>query len=200
MERHITLIRHGQGLNNLDGKDICKLSRDELYDCKLTTKGRKECLDLKSRLKIDFNKIYVSSLERTLQTADILFNDSNCNIKVLDIIREYKNNITAYRRPISQKKDNFGYMDFSEISSDCDNLEPEFDIYGKRLCFFRYKQKNATDFMMDRVKEFLDIIAMSRDEKICVVSHRGFIHMFGRFYDQYIDINNCGVYNMKISM
>tara|TARA_B100000925_G_C22010854_1_gene476337 strand:- start:5386 stop:5988 length:603 start_codon:yes stop_codon:yes gene_type:complete len=198
MERHITLIRHGQALNNLERESIDRLKREELYDCELTIDGKKQCLDLKNRLKVNFDKIYVSSLERTLQTADILFNDSNCDIKVVDIIREYKNNITSYRKPITQKKVNYEYMDFNLISSDVDNLKPEFDIYNKRLCIFKYKEKLATDFMMERVKKFLDQIAMSRDEKICIVSHRGFIHMFGRFYEQYIDLDNCGVYNMKM--
>ena len=41
MERHITLIRHGQALNNLERESIDKLKREELYDCELTIDGKK---------------------------------------------------------------------------------------------------------------------------------------------------------------
>jgi len=200
MERHLTFIRHGHGINNLDKRVFYTLPRREMYDCKLTGEGEKQCNALKDILKIDFHKIYVSSLERTLQTANILFCDSNCDISVTDLVREYKNNISSYRKPISEKKEKYPYMDFSMIKSNHDDLKPEFDTYAKRLCFFKYKKKEAIDFMMDRVKEFLDEIALTNYKKICIISHRGFIHMFGRFYDKYIDIKNCGVYNMKVYM
>ena len=32
-------------------------------------------------------------------------------------------------------------MDFNLISDDVDNLNPKFDIYNKRLCIFKYKEK-----------------------------------------------------------
>lgn len=197
LERHITFIRHGEALNNLSNDKKSKYTKNEMYDCPLTNNGREQCARLRDKMKDKYDRIYVSSLNRALETADIVFKDTKTIITVLDMIREYKSNITSYRKPLSGKKISYPHFDFDIIYSEQDMMLPEVDVYDKKFCIIKYKKKTMEDFMMNRVKEFLDQLALTVDKRICVISHRGFINMFGRFYEKYIDIDNCETYSMK---
>jgi len=69
----IYLIRHGETTANADNKKVYKYFCGQ-YDVTLTEKGIQSAIKLGNELsEIVFNKVYVSDLARTKQTAEYIF-------------------------------------------------------------------------------------------------------------------------------
>ena len=115
MEREIVLIRHGEAYSNLSRYNRNIYHQDVLFDARLTHNGIKQCKDVKKRLKINFNQIYVSTLDRALETASIIFKDYNGLISAHELLREYKNCRSSYRKDINYKKNEFPILKKHEI-------------------------------------------------------------------------------------
>ncbi len=117
--KSIYFIRHGEGYHNLDNYSL-------LYP-RLTEKGLSQCVELKTKLKdIKFDKIYVSPLIRTIETALNSF-DENTKFISVDYIREVIKNNCDYCGLIQEKRDNFSNIEFciDEINN---NLESDEEI------------------------------------------------------------------------
>ena len=67
---NIIFMRHGEATDNV--KEI--ISDKEIYWSILTDKGEKSVIESINKLKSDINKIYVSPLPRTIQTAHYVYN------------------------------------------------------------------------------------------------------------------------------
>uniref|UniRef100_A0A6C0JEG0 Phosphoglycerate mutase family protein n=1 Tax=viral metagenome TaxID=1070528 RepID=A0A6C0JEG0_9ZZZZ len=200
-ERNIVLIRHGEAYNNLSRDMIDDSQLEDIHDAKLTSNGIRQCKKVKNSYisKTNYDVIYVSTLDRTLETASIIFENSNCPIFGNDLIREYKNCTSSFRKPLEYKKTKFPDINFIMVKDELDSLPVEIDQFKTICCFYRYIVKRQYEFMMERVKEFVDLITLSPYKNICIVSHRGFIAMFTYFLEKKVaDLNNCGVYHMKI--
>ena len=102
--KNIYFIRHGEGYHNLNNYSL-------LYP-RLTEKGLSQCTVLKTKLKdIKFDKIYVSPLIRTIETALNSFDENNKFISI-DYIREVVKNNCDYCGSIQDKKNNFNNVYF----------------------------------------------------------------------------------------
>lgn len=198
MERQIVFIRHGEAYNNLSRYNRDIYHTDVFFDARLTDNGIKQCKDVKKRLHKDFDMVYVSPLDRTLETASIIFEDYTGVIDAHELLREYKNCHSSYRKNIDYKKKEFPKINYRLINTNQDILENEIDIKGKRCCLFPYIKKHSSEFMMERVRQFIKLLRGNRYNKICIVSHRGFIHMFCRLFGKHVDLENCGVYKFKV--
>ena len=80
--KNIYFIRHGEGYHNLYNYDYHNW---HLEYPRLTTKGIKQCLNVKENVK-NVDIILVSPLRRTLETAEFIFDKSN-NFLAIDYIR-----------------------------------------------------------------------------------------------------------------
>ena len=91
-------------------------------------------------------------------------------------------------------------IDFSSVKCSIDNLPIEIDKTKKLCGFITYSKKEASHYMMKRVKTFLDTIASTNYTNIAIVSHRGFIYMFNKFFDRRVDLDNCEMYRVKLDL
>ena len=198
MERRLVFIRHGEAYSNLNIELRSKYDDEVFFDTKLTLKGEEQCQKKRIEINDKFNIIYTSTLDRALQTSDIIFGDKSAPIVANENLREYKNCRSSYRKDLTYKKNVFPNIDFSSIKYQIDTLPIEINKTKKLCGFIPYSKQEASHFMMKRVKNFLDVIASTNHSNIAIVSHRGFIYMFNRFFDRHVDLDNCEMYRVKL--
>jgi broad specificity phosphatase PhoE len=165
--KSIYFIRHGEGYHNLNNYSL-------LYP-RLTEKGLQQCAELKTKLQdINFDKIYVSPLIRTIETALNSFSENNNFISV-DYIREVIKNNCDYCGSIQEKRDNFNNIEFciDEINN---NLESDEDV----------------EIRLDKL---FNLINQEIYENIAIVSHGEFIFRFIYKYGDLLDIENKDFFN-----
>jgi broad specificity phosphatase PhoE len=165
--KSIYFIRHGEGYHNLENYSL-------LYP-RLTEKGLSQCAELKTKLQyIKFDKIYVSPLIRTIETALNSFDKNNKFISV-DYIREVIKNNCDYCGCIQEKKDNFTNIEFNinKISNDSESDE-------------------SVDLRLDKL---FNLINYEIYENIAVVSHGEFIYRFINKYGDLLNIVNKEFFN-----
>jgi broad specificity phosphatase PhoE len=165
--KSIYFIRHGEGYHNLDNYSL-------LYP-RLTEKGLSQCVKLKTKLKdIKFDKIYVSPLIRTIETALNSF-DENTKFISVNYIREVIKNNCDYCGSIQEKRDNFSNIEFciDEINN---NLESDEDV-------------------QIRLDKLFNLINHEIYENIAIVSHGEFIFRFINKYGDLLGIENKDFFN-----
>ena len=165
--KSIYFIRHGEGYHNLDNYSL-------LYP-RLTEKGLQQCVELKTKLQdIKFDKIFVSPLIRTIETALNSFDKKN-KFKSVDYIREVIKNNCDYCGSIQEKKDNFTNIDFcvDEINN---KLESDEDV----------------EIRLDKL---FNLINHEIYENIAIVSHGEFIFRFINKYGDLLGIENKDFFN-----
>lgn len=165
--KSIYFIRHGEGYHNLDNYSL-------LYP-RLTEKGLLQCTELKTKLQdIKFDKIFVSPLIRTIETALNSFDKKNKFISV-DYIREVIKNNCDYCGSIQEKKNNFTNIDFcvDEINN---KLESDEDV----------------EIRLDKL---FNLINQEIYENIAIVSHGEFIFRFINKYGDLLNIVNKEFFN-----
>lgn len=156
----IYFIRHGEGHHNLDNYD--------LFYPRLTETGISQCLELKSKLEnIKFDRVYVSPLIRTIQTALHTFHKNNKFISV-DFIREVIKNNCDFCEPI--KKDAFSNIEFC-IDEIVNKIETDEDV-------------------KIRLDKLFNLINDEDYKTIAIVSHGEFIYRFINVYGNILKINN----------
>lgn len=185
--------RHGQGYHNLIGEVVRELGnkidldgtdpttnpfiRSEIVDSPLTITGFEECSSWRNTAStLNPQCIIVSPLLRTIQTAMATFadftpqstssaNQSNVPWIVHEGCREELGYLTCNkRRPISQSKVEFPFIDFSYIESgDIDEL-----WYEDRRETVREQVDRGYHFMADFVR-------LRPENEIAIVSHSAFL-------------------------
>lgn len=179
--------RHGQGFHNLicdiwrekglpidfDSLDptLNPVIRHEFLDPPLTETGRQQCKDKReecSQLKPEL--IIVSPLLRCIQTASLSFQDFCQKTHIPWVSHEGCREelgllVGNKRRPISEIKLDYPYIDFSAIENDKDIL---WDNYGTR----RETQLEKSE----RIYEFLTEYVRNRPEnEIAIVCHSAYL-------------------------
>jgi len=199
-EFSITFIRHAQAQNNLvfDQNDV-ELPR-KIYDSSLTDYGIEQAHKLHNVVnKLNFDIIYVSPLERTLKTSSIIFGDTKIPIYSNELLREYKDSYANYRTSISEKKEKYPIVNFDQINSDNDVMEDEIEKRRKILCFNQIIKTKA-EYMIDRVYNFIKILSEGEHRNICIVSHLGFIYMFGHLLNYNLRPSNCQISKIRVKL
>ena len=172
----ITLIRHAQGYHNVNESYHIK-------DANLTLEGIEQSKKARRYLvNANFDVIFVSPLERTLETANIIFTNEKHKLKALEIIRERIENPCDTRKNISEKKKNFKEIDFSLIDSEIDQ--------------FKFESIKETSI---RAQKFIDFVKKSNYNEICIVSHFAFIRELCGLFGKLVELDNCGIHILDIN-
>lgn len=202
MDRYfnITFIRHGEAENNLPINIADPELYNKIYDAPLTDLGIKQSNELHNKLhNHNFDVIYVSPLERTLKTCSITFDGTSIPILSNELIREYKDSYANYRKNIYEKTERYPNINFKEIDDNDDTMQNEEDKYRQILCFNILK-KTKVAYMIDRVYKFIEILSKSDHRNICIVSHLGFIYMFGHLLDYNLRPNNGEICKIRVRL
>ncbi|MBQ3079189.1 MAG: histidine phosphatase family protein [Clostridia bacterium] len=148
------LIRHGESEANANG------THSGWSPVNLTEKGRNQAAQARKHIEgIHFDRLFVSDILRTQQTADIIF--PGVRRTFLPVAREINNTVMhGYNKEQMQAKYGDIYLecrrnfDYSPMGIDC---ESKAHLSG-------------------RAEELLDFATqMDENSRICVVTHAGFI-------------------------
>ncbi len=147
------IIRHGESEANAGGYHSGQ-------SCvHLTERGRKQAAKTREFVKnIDFDELYVSDVLRTQETAEIIFPDAPRTF--IPLAREV-NNTAMHGKNKHQLTEIYGQLyldcrekfDYAPLGIDCESLS----------------------HLSGRAKKLLDWAEKQDKEKICIVSHAGFI-------------------------
>ncbi len=173
MVKKVYLIRHAEGYHNVN-------ENYNIYDPQITAEGYQQILKKKKELEnIKFDKIFVSPLTRTLQTAIGLFGE--VDMIALENVREIICNQCDLRLPLTESVLKFPNVNFSLIKNN-------IDVYDKNNLI-----KERDDEKNERVS-YVDNIFKSVDAKnIAVVTHGAFIEYFMKYIHnkKSIFLKNC---------
>lgn len=166
------VIRHGQSEGNIRGVFSGWLQHN------LTEKGREDALKAGRIIKnVKFDKVYASDLNRAIETAKIALPDYPC--EPTPLIKETNVGI-------------IGDMPYEEAS------EKYGHLYKKTNGFDYGEIGGESHAQLDkRVREFLDIVALSPYENVAAFCHGGTMRSFlrnvvGNDVNTYnIDCPNC---------
>ena len=171
------IIRHGETVYNAERR--CQ----GWCDVSLSDKGKSQARTLGENIKdINFDRIIVSDLERTKQTARLVFGD-NANFELDGRLREINNTHFAGR-----------------YSKDLREEYGEKFIYASRHFDYSELGGESGESLLKRTADFLDSVKKDEtSEKIAVVTHGGPIYailsnVLGiRSTDKLIHTKNCSL-------
>jgi broad specificity phosphatase PhoE len=161
----IFFIRHAEGYHNLSEKAW------NIKFPRLTEKGKAQANNAKKNIPSQMDLILVSPLIRTLETSDIIFKSRKNKFISEEFIKEKVINLCDYRQPVSEVKDEFNYVDFSNINDDYDFNKHENDI-------------------SERLALLYDWILSRNENNIAVVSHGQYLYQFINKYGDQLNIKN----------
>ena len=164
MKKKIFWIRHGESLSN-----VSELN-SQITDTELTKKGFGECKNLREKfieenLINSIDLIVVSPLTRTLQTNYEIFNSLIYHIPIisLDEIREQMDKPCHQRKNIKDKKKQYSYINFLNISNN--------DIMYSRI-----KGNETKEQVILRCKWFIRWLKNRKETNIVVITHGNFLY------------------------
>ena len=180
MSKRIFLIRHGYSLHNqlYPKMGMSAFYDNEVIDSPLLNKGRDEAQELRNKESIyqymtsKVELVLVSPLVRALETASIIFKDSNIPIVCHEFLREYPNGkqICNQRSEIVSRIKEYPHINFENIVSNK-------DIYWNED---RHETLDELNKRIEITKKYL----FNRPEQtIAIVGHGSFI---GQFKDNHI--------------
>lgn len=149
---NLILLRHGEATDNV--KEL--ISDKEIYWSVLTEKGKETVMESINYLPININKVYVSPLPRTIQTANYVYEKyPNVEFIIDDRIREIK----------------YGKYTHKKNNEELDEVRNK-QIKGDYFTRFGDYGENKYDIEL-RLSEFLiDIYKNHKDdETILIVTH-----------------------------
>jgi broad specificity phosphatase PhoE len=176
--------RHGQGYHNFIGNTWRELGKTvdidssdpdknpfvhpEVLDAPLTALGRQEAIEKRSVAALmNPDLIIVSPLHRAIQTAHFSFADHRSRVPWIahEGCREDLGLLVCNkRRPLSQTKEEFPYIDFSYVVS------------GEEDTLFKHEEMECLLAQADRVYDFLANFVRTRPEQeIAVVGHSAWL-------------------------
>jgi len=186
MNNNIYCIRHGYSLHNQLGKQYGEQAylMPECENSYLLQDGIDQAKQLRKdsleQLKT-MDLVLVSSLTRTLETADILFKDLNKRIIVLDILKEFPNGLETPNKRLttSKLKIKFPHFDFSTLQ-----CEEDFTWIPER-----YESKEELIYRINLFKRYLNTL---KYKNICIVGHTDFISQM--LYGEIRELKHCFLY------
>lgn len=149
---NLILLRHGEATDNV--KEL--ISDKEIYWSVLTEKGKETVMESINYLPININKVYVSPLPRTIQTANYVYEKySDIEFIIDDRIREIK----------------YGKYTHKKNNEELDEVRNK-QIKGDYFTRFGDYGENKYDIEL-RLSEFLIDIYINHkdDETILIVTH-----------------------------
>ena len=182
------LIRHGYALHNLLYWKIGKEAYD-IRDTQLMQKGVEQATHLGNKWKEinEINLVVCSPSIRTLDTAVLIFKNTNHIIIALDCLLEYpQGNEECNRR-----------KDKSVLTS----LYPQVDFSNLTHEVLPWKnRKESLNELENREKTFLSWIKNRKEKNICTVGHSSFIgYLKDRFIgDEEHELKHCFPYTYTI--
>ena len=175
-KKTIYLIRHAQGTHNVDNQWT-------ITNPRLTQLGKNQCIEGRSNFqKINFNShngvILVSPLVRTIETATLLF--PNQPLIANENIRECIWNPCDLRQDISEIREEFSHVDFSQIINNEDPLKDT-------------KMPEKLPTILERCRNFDEYIKNCSYEHIVVVTHWAFISNYMKYFQDKnkVELQNC---------
>lgn len=182
VKKKIYWIRHAESYSNVSNY------YDNVLDPDLTQDGIKQCEELKNKIKFNdfdnFNNlnnlnikidlIVVSPLTRTLETCSIVFNEhiGKVSFICLEDVREQINKLCHKRKKKEILKKKYEFIDFSNLTSNDDNL---------------YTQNNGLEKKSNVVKrcnKFIEWLKKRKETNIVVITHGNFLYpMFNDVLD-----------------
>ena len=193
--KNIYCIRHGLALHNVLGQEIGSKAYflEKCFDAPLVDKGILQAKELgKKWNNLDkIQKVFVSPLTRTLQTAEYIFKDKiGLKIIALDGIKEFPQGMETCnkRREKKELEVNFKNIDFSELDSDTDQM-------------WREDRFETIEELEQRIEDFKNLLKKLDDENVAVVSHSSFLKqmLYGTIGDDSNQLNHCHPYKFDIS-
>ena len=180
MSKRIFLIRHGYSLHNqlYPKMGMSAFYDNEVIDSPLLKKGRDEAQELRNKESIyqymttKVELVLVSPLVRALETASIIFKDSNIPIVCQEFLREFPNGkqMCNQRSEIVSRIKEYPHINFENIVSNK-------DIYWNED---RHETLDELNKRIEITKKYL----FNRPEQtIAIVGHGSFI---GQFKDNHI--------------
>ena len=199
--KKVVFIRHAEGIHNRDAKEIPNYFADKLgygmtyWDAELTPTGREQCALLSKVLPEQagvLDLVAVSPLTRTLRTAALAFPNASSRppFFATSLARERIALHTCDgRRRRSELQSEFPWVDFSEITSEEDEMwddkETEVEMTSPGGEVFKHSAKCAA-----RGVELLRWLHRRPEQHIAVVSHWVFLlHLF-RPFTQYPELQS----------
>ena len=187
--KNLYLIRHGYALHNFLFWKIGKEAYD-IRDTQLLQKGVEQATNLgytwQEKDRIDL--VVCSPSIRTLDTATLIFKNTNHKIIALDSILEYPlgSEECNRRKDKSVLRALYPQVDFSNI------------VYEKLPWNYKHETKNC---LHKRIETFIDWIKQRNEKNICVVSHSSFIGELkdGVIGDEHNELKHCFPYKFTIS-
>lgn len=143
--------------------------REDLEDATLTDVGINQCKVLSESSVGSVTKaelLVVSPLRRTMQTATYSFPQLQGKIPwvAVECLRETTGlHPCDRRRSITEHKEAFKYIDFSEISDDTDPL------------YYKYTLREPKADVTLRTQQFMQWLKERPEKEIIVVSHHGYM-------------------------
>ena len=187
----IYFIRHAEAIHNPPVKKYGKsiLIDEKYFDAELTEYGINQCYEVKDNFNsINLDIVFVSPLTRTLQTANILFQDIDIKIKGLEIIRE-----RLGVRPCDKRT---GLIQLKKIFT---NINFDHCIDGDVDPLWTKTHRETEKELKARISKFLKWIQTRQEKKIGIVTHQGYML---RLY-QILDLDfpapqNCEVIKLNL--
>ena len=151
---NLYFARHGETVHN---KNKCYYGSS---DVDITEKGSLQAEKGAELLRsIDFNKVYVSEMKRTLQTANILLKD-----KQYDLIQDKR--INEINFGVFEGK---GYNELEEL------YPKEWKLWCSDWKSFTPPQGESYIEFYTRIKSFMDDILKLDEDNVLIVTHSGVI-------------------------
>jgi len=185
----IYFVRHGYALHNFLFWKIGKQAYD-IRDTQLLQKGIEQASHLgdtwEDKNKIDL--VVCSPSIRTLDTALMIFKDTNHKIVASDLILEYPqgSEVCNRRKDKTVLQALYPQVNFLDI------------IYEKLPWNYT---KESKDSLHKRIQTFIDWVKTRKEKNICVVSHSSFIGELkdGVIGDENNELKHCFPYKFTIT-
>lgn len=168
--KKVYCIRHGKALHNMLYPLIGEIAyTDKKYtDTSLTDEGhyQSDKLGITWKEKDTIDVVFVSPLERTIETAINIFKNTNIKMIANEEIIEFSQGeeYINLRKKKSLLESKYPQIDFSNITE-----EPKYWTEGR---------KETITELNERDKIFKDMIKNSKYKKICIVSHSTYLKQF----------------------
>ena len=193
--KNIYCIRHGLAYHNVKALEMGSQAYvlDECFDAPLVDKGLQQAKDLGEQWKAlsSIQKVFVSPLTRTLQTAEEIFSNSpTVRIIALDTIKEFPQGmqICNKRRDKKDLQEKFSRIDFSQLESESDQM-------------WRKERMEHIEELRERIKDFKKFLKGLEETDVAVVSHSAFLNetLYGRIGDEANQLKHCHPYPLDLN-
>lgn len=146
----ITFIRHAESTHNKDRN--CNQ-----FNPGITSKAKDICIDRKKQFK-DIDLVITSSLERCLETTDLLFRERSILVFATDLVRPLD-----FDQPCNQREDSFDEVKYE------DSINFKFVEEIENI-------PNVRKYVLDQL--LYDLSKLKIFKNIGIVTHNSFINLY----------------------